>query len=627
MPDGRLDHLAAQLGWHGHRLFRHRLADPSGFAAAVVRHMAGAAEGPLQPRLSALRYKLRRDGFDEASVAECFGLYCAAGARWGNPPPSAQALGAAHQLLAGRIVEHAEPAGRIHALALAAAALAIHGTPVHVLAASIARAQRIAAALRPIFDTLGVSFACVAGVMSTQSREQAYRSAVVCSAHRDVATAYLQDRLQMAGRSRLLLDALSGEAARSGRERQLLLPGLRFALVDEADQVLLDDAYAPVTVSIEVDQSQERLLYEQAMELARAFAPEQDFTHDEQGMRLTETGAERLTRLVAPLGGVWGAREQREELVRMALGALHAMERGVDYQVIQGRVVFPKPDPASGEEVDDPDPVLVKFVELKEGCRLTGARDVLARISVPRFFRRYLNVAGMCADARGCERDYWELYNLKTTLAGQRTAAASCAPRIFRNIEAKRAAVIEAVLGRAANESVVVAVRAPREAQALLDALRTAGIPAGQVRGIMDDGDQAVLASLDHAGGVAVVLFPADCNVTRPGNHSVNTHLIVAELHDAGRQVARIGRAFGASSCEMLLALDEEGVAPAIGYLAAAISRVNDAGIAELPARQSRWIAGLAQQGVERARSLMRRDLILRDDYMSDLLAFSGRRE
>jgi preprotein translocase subunit SecA len=623
--EGPLDRFVTQVGWRLHGLLRRRLGDPSEFATVVEGHASGARAGSLAQRLPELRYRLRRAGFTPDLLAECFGLYCVALQRGGGAQPAPEVLAAARELVAGGIVEVADPAGRLQALALAAAARGIHGTPVHLLATSDFRAGRIAAELLASFEALGIGFGCVAPGMAPRARAAAYREPVVCATHRDVAIAYLQDRLRIGGRPRLLLRALDDDARQGGDSSGLILSGLNCALVEEADLVMLDDAYAPVTITVEADQSQERLLYEQALEFARACEPDADFVFDEHGMRLTEPGAARLERLVSPLGGVWGAKQRREELVATALAALHAYERGVDYAIERGRVVFPKPDPGSGD-AEEPDAVLRKLVELKEGCRLDGARDVIARISVPRFFRRYLHLAGVCADARGIEGDFWALYGLKATGAGAPAVHADCQARVFTSVDAKRAAVVAVVRERTADAAVVVAVRTPREAQALLGALQQAGHAVGLVRGRLDEEELAALARLHHPGGVALTLFPAECNILRDPARGARLHLVVAELHDAARHVTHIARAYAAQSCDMLVSLDEEGITSATGkFASAAAGAGGESG--ELSPQRSRRIARAAQRQLERARELTRRDLILRDEYMDSLLAFSGGRD
>src|SRR5690606_29742971 len=159
-----------------------------------------------------------------------------------------------------------------------------------------------------------------------------------------------------------------------------LLPGLECALVAQADAVMLDDAIQPLVIGTEADTSGERLLYDQAMELARGLSPGEHFVLEGDAIRLTEQALHSIERLLAPLGGVWALPERRETLVVRALRALHALRAGIDYRVEGGRVLFPQP---AAEEQDQPDEAaeeVKRLVEVKEGCRLSARRVILGRI-------------------------------------------------------------------------------------------------------------------------------------------------------------------------------------------------------------------------------------------------------
>ena len=312
--------------------------------------------------------------------------------------------------------------------------------------------------------------------------------------------------------------------------------GLHCALVDDADIVMLDDALAPAAIATEVDQSRERLLYEQALELARALKRDADFTVDQDGIRLTEPAARLLERLVTPLGGIWSARQRREELVGLALEALHLLERGVHYQVANGRVQFPERR-KDGEDAADADQEVQKLVEVKEGCRLGARRELLARLPMPRFFARYRHLGGACADARALESEFWELYSLKTWLAGERLSAPPPALRVFASGEARNAALVELLRAHAAaGRAVVLATRSAREAQAL----------------------QGMLQEAQVGGDVKLAVLPAVQSL--PAQRQAS--LVVAGLPDCRRHIELARRACGAGSAELLFALDEEAVAP-----------------------------------------------------------------
>ena len=425
----------------------------------------------------------------------------------------------------------------------------------------------------------------------------AYAGAIVCGAHREIAHDYLRDgshagRGQNALRSKLDQLAVAPHAS-------LLPNGLRCALVDDADVVMLDDAQAPLVLAVEADQSRERLMYEQAIELARTLVPDADFTLAEEGVRLAPPAAQRLESLVAPLGGIWSARQRREELIGAAVEALHCVERDVDYRVEGGRVLFPPPP--DGAEPAPEEAEFRKLVEVKEGCRLSARREVVARLSLPRFFGRYQALAGACADASGLEGEFWALYSLKTARAGLRPEPVGAAPRVFVTATAKRAAVVDAVRASAsAGRAVLVALRTPAEAQRVHGELTRAGVEA------------------------PITLFPVLDAAALAGAPKPLT-LLIAELPDAHRHVARVYRASGASACEMLLSLEDEAVGPRLPLSGAARLAARDSG--ELPAGVARWVVAAAQRATERACRSLRSEIAARERSLDDLLAFSGQRE
>jgi preprotein translocase subunit SecA len=625
-PEPFFDRLLANLGFRWHNAFARRLDEPAALAAEVERYAAQWAGSPLAPRLPELRYALRRDGLRARHVAECFGLYCAGQSKQGAVVPGPDALGAATVLLHGGIVELADASARREALGLAAATWAICGVPVHLLTVTDARARGAAEALRAPLTALGFSPGVIVQGMDARARQEAYSAPVVCGTQREIANDYLRDRSVLDNRPRSLARALQRASGDSGSGREPVLRGLHCALVEDADMLMLDDAHLQAVLTGDKIRTQERLIYEQALEFARALAQVRDYTLDSEGTRLTDAGAQRIGRLVGPLAGIWTARQRREGLIVLALDVVHRLRHGVDYQVEQGRVILPQQE---GEETAaEADQTVQRLIEVKEGCKLGSAPEVLARLSVPRFLRRYLRLAGTCADAGGCEGEFWGLYGLKTTLAGAAVPGPlRCPARLFRTASAKRTALLERVHAlSAAGSAVLIAARTPSEAQALSQVLDKASIVPGILRGTGGEAEQQALGRLNEPGGVALALHPAERNIARAAG-GTPVSVIVAELHDARRQVERIHRAFAADSCEMLLSLEDKAVAAQLGALAAAWARLGDAGAEELPAGQSQWLAGIAQRGIERSYAHVRQEVMSRDRQLDDQLAFSGKRE
>jgi hypothetical protein len=517
------DRFVAALGYRWHALLGRPLA--TGFAAQAEQHARSLRDGTSGSDVAGLRYALRRDGFNDELVARAIGFASARLAQRAAP----HVLGAAGVLVRGGIVQLADAAERRHALTLAALARALHGTPVHWLTSAPAKALAGAEALRAPLAQLGLP-----------------ADAVRCAPLREVAFDYLRDRLQLGVRGRPLRGAIERLAGDAPSVARLKLTGLHCALVEDADQLMLDDVLAPLVMTAESDLSGERMVYEQAAELARALAVGSDFDADDQGVRLTAEGARRLAQLCVLLGPVWSSRARREELVCAALAAQHL-------------------------------------------GRDAGRRsDVLLRMTVARFLGRYLHLSGVCADARGVEDDFWALYGLRTTRAGPAPLAFDCPVRVFRT-SAQRRAATTLLKGTA---PLLVALRTKEEAATMQ--------------------------------GIAVTLHPAQRSAQPPAGPP--PHLVFAELHDSRRHLAQVRDAYGAPSCEMLLAIEDKEVDKALGSLAKIALRL-DKFENELPPGVARRVAAAAQSGAERAQSRLRREIVARERQFDDLLAFSGRRD
>jgi preprotein translocase subunit SecA len=578
-PPGGLDRLLMRLDFAAHGLLHRRLAPPAPARAAA------ASAAPAR-ELARLRYELRRTGPEDTLLAECFALFGAAS-------PAARA--AAARLVRGGIVELFDDGERRRALELAAFVLALLRGPVHLVCATQVAAEAAAASLRERSSGIGLEVGCILPAATAEERRAAWRCPLVCVTAREAALDYLRDRSRFGGRPGGLRGALARLAdAASPAQEEPLLSGLHCALVAEADRVLLDDAHSPHAIARDVDVAEERLLYDQALELARTLRPDEDFAFGEEGARLSDTAADRIGALVAPLGGVWGARERREELLGLALEALHALQRDVDYQVDQGRVLFPPKPPQEAELSAERDAVLLKLVEAKEGCRFSARRELVARISTASFFGRYLHLAGACKDARGLAADFRALYSAKVYRAGERGAEAAAPRRLFVTAEAKRAAWLAAA--RAAPGAVKIAVRTPAAAR----------------------GVQAVLAGEGLDERASVVAAAED------GAPAAGATLLVVELQDARRHVAALLLAHGAARAQVVLSLEDEALAALLGPGWRLLARRCAGADGEVAAPWGGWIARLAERRAEAAQRLLRQDLAAREQHLRDLLAFSG---
>lgn len=595
---------------------------------AAIRQLAEHGRTtPLAEQRAALRYRLRRDGYSAARILEGLALGSLGFAAASLAAPTAIACAAAREQLRGSLVTVDAADDRLAALLLAVTAATLCGDPVHLLARSEVRASELARLLGASAKALGISVALVGNDMDFRAKREAYAADVVCSTVQAIGLDYLRDRLALGARQGRLATVASRLAGDLPAAERLLLRGLYWVFVEDAELVMIDDARLPLVISTEAAFPGERLLYEQALELARALAQDRDFVFAAGTPELTDDGRQRLARLVSPLGGVWAARNRSEELIGIALRALHEFQRDRDYRVLRGRVIFIPAAGAADEEPSEGDQILQRLTEIKEGCALTGRREVLGRVSVPRFLNRYLRLAGVCADPSATAAEFWSIYGRRLSGEARSRQQLPVRARVFVSAPDRLGALIRYVAGGVAGAySTMICVGTPAALQTLCAALAEAGLAAGVVRGSGDAADRQALAGLDSPGAVVLACYPAERNVSRVAS-TVPLHLLVPELREAPRQVAMLCRVYSAAQSELLLALDDETVeALTPGGVADWLRhRAGDDG--ELSVVSARWLARYLQTAMHREQSILRAELLSRDIYLAASLAFSGRQD
>jgi preprotein translocase subunit SecA len=593
--------------------------------------LAGAPDEALRARASDLRARLRREGIGElALAAEAFALVREAASRTlGLRHFDVQLIGG-WAMLNGMLAEMETGEGKTLTATLAAATAALAGRAVHVITVNDYLAERDAQWMRPVYETLGISVGCVRQGMDPASRRAAYGCEVAYCSNKEIAFDYLRDRRVLGGRPRAIamkMDALDG----AGAAPRLLLRGLQFAIVDEADSVLVDEARTPLILSAEANDRQQETLHAQALELARQLGDE-DYRLEDTGVEVTARGRERLEALGAPLPGVWRGPRRREQLVRQALSALHAFQRDKHYLVRDGKVMII--DENTGRLMPDRswEQGLHQLIEMKEGCKVTGRRETLARISYQRFFRRYLHLAGMTGTASEVAGELWAVYRLRvatvpTNRPGRRIRLRD---QVYGRSARKWRAVVASIQAlRAENRPVLVGTRSVAASETLAEALDEARIPYRLLNARQDKDEAEIVAAAGVAGCVTVATNMAgrgtDIKLGPGVAERGGLHVIATELNDSGRidrqLYGRCARQGDLGSCQAILAIEEDLVARFLP--AAARLRALD----RLPPWLGRLVFAAAQWRAERAYAKARRDLLDLDDYLGDILAFSGRGE
>ncbi|MBI1397369.1 MAG: prepilin peptidase [Betaproteobacteria bacterium] len=587
----------------------------------------------LRRAAMALRPMLRREGFTPALVARAFALIrAAAPATIGMRHFDVQLAGG-WVLLNGCVAEMETGEGKTLTATLAAATAALAGTPVHVVTVNDYLAQRDAEEMGPLYRALGLTIGCVTHHVPPHERRPQYECDITYCTNKDLAFDYLRDRLRLKGRPRPLRHVLS-RIAGDTRDTGLNLRGLHFAIVDEVDSVLVDEARTPLILSAETDSGALERVCREALELAAQLAEGTQFVleHQRTHVRITDAGRKRLGELVAGRRGVWAGPNRREELVRQALSALHLFRRDQQYLVADGKVQIV--DEFTGRVMPDRswERGLHQMIEVKEGCALTGQRETLARISYQRFFRRYIRLAGMTGTAKEISGELWSVYRLKVMRVPTRRPVQRRIGglQIFDTADDKWRAVLESVQREhTKGRPVLVGTRSVAASERLSALLTEAGLAHRLLNARQDREEADIVSDAGQPGRITVATNMAgrgtDIKLAPDSAAAGGLHVIVTELHEAGRidrqLFGRCARQGDPGTCEVFACYEDElisryaSLAPDIAGRAPGKDLTGPA------------LFRFAQRRAERIHAMIRQEVLEMDDYLGDLLAFAGRAE
>jgi preprotein translocase subunit SecA len=506
LADAWRDRLSALDGRRGRGaaldvLHRAQTIDQDGQPLDALR---SSAAGGRMPRLDALA------------------LACVAARRTLGLDPYPSQVQAAATMLDGGLAELATGEGKTLALALAAAAQALDGTPVHVVSVNDYLVERDAMGLAPLYQALGLSVGRISQSDDPARRRIAYRADVVYSTGRELMFDYLRDR--MAGIDHGGLEA-HAEALRDSAEAKPILRGLCCALIDEADSILIDEATLPCILAVPVS-AQEAAFTAEAIRLARLLWQGRDYLLDAQAgsVRLTDAGATRLRELTGVEGPdsdaslsenaqpdpeqvSWRLERIRHDRIGMALAALHCYQRDRDYLVHEGRIEIVDRHTgriASGRTWSRG---LHQMIEIKEGVELTAPHETASRIAAQQFFARYWRIGGLSATLREARHELASTYGLVVTPIAprHRSRRRDLGTRLFPTTESLHTAVLDRTRSLAADgRPVLVATRDVAESEQLAAALRAEGIEPTVLNARHDREEADIVAKAGIAGRVTI---------------------------------------------------------------------------------------------------------------------------
>ena len=641
--DTALDRLAANAAGTVRQFFHPGGLKFKRFASEVneqAKDLDQMDDLQLRRRIRVLRERLYSEGLQDESVALSFAIVREiASRRLGMRHYDTQLFGG-RIMLEGMLAEMETGEGKTLTATLPACTAALAGIPVHIVTVNDFLVQRDAQWMGPIYKALGLTVGTITEGMALEERRAAYASDITYCTNKQLVFDYLKDRLLLGQESRPLHLQIEGLYTARPKTSRLLLRGLCFAIVDEADSVLIDEARTPLIISNKGDTEQEESTYREAIEIARKLSSPLDFTirARDKHVELTDFGKAQLARLTKDVGGIWTGARRREELVCQALAALHLYQIDKQYLLKDGKVQII--DEYTGRVMPDRswEHGLHQMIETKEGYAVTGRQETLARISYQRFFRRYLRLAGMTGTAREVTKELWSVYRLSVVpVPTNRPLQRSSQPdQVYTTAYGRWHAVVRRIRElHQQGRPVLVGTRSVAASEHLCKLLSASLLPHQVLNARQDQEEAQIVAQAGQRGKITVATNMAGRGTDirlAPGVAELGgLQVLATERHDARRidrqLFGRAGRQGDCGSYQTILSFEDELISD---FYANALNRFIGRwlkGDQQVPRWLSAPIVKGAQLAAEYHHSRTRRDLLKLDDNLGDMLAFSGRKE
>ncbi|BGE83084.1 preprotein translocase subunit SecA [Staphylococcus petrasii] len=273
---------------------------------------------------------------------------------------------------------------------------ALAGRGVHVITVNEYLSSVQSEEMAELYEFLGLTVGLNLNSKSTTEKREAYAQDITYSTNNELGFDYLRDNMV------------------NYAEERVMRP-LHFAIIDEVDSILIDEARTPLIISGEAEKSTS--LYTQANVFAKMLKIEDDYKYDEKtkAVHLTEQGADKAERMFK-IDNLYDV--QNVEIIshiNTALKAHVTLQRDVDYMVVDGEVLIV--DQFTGRTMPGRrfSEGLHQAIEAKEGVKIQNESKTMASITFQNYFRMYNKLAGMTGTAKTEEEEFRNIYNMTVT--------------------------------------------------------------------------------------------------------------------------------------------------------------------------------------------------------------------
>jgi preprotein translocase subunit SecA len=442
----------------------------------------------LRDAALALRDRARAGAPVAELVAETFAVAREGSRRLlGLDPFDVQMVGAV-RLHEGHIIEMATGEGKTLVAAFPAIANALAGQGVHVLTVNDYLAGRDAAWMRPLYELFGLTVASIHQRDVKDERRRAYAADVTYATANEVGFDYLRDHLVFS-------------------HTDLMQRPFHFAVVDEVDSILIDEARIPLVIAGGVRSSGAHA--QQAAGIVRRLVRDRDFAFDEnrRNVVLTDAGVARVEELLGIPNLYDSSADEIHTSINVALYAEALLHRDADYVIKEGRIQLV--DEFKGRIADRrrwPDGIHTAL-EAKEALPLTNEGKILGSLTVRALMALYPRICGMTGTAATDAAELSATYGLRiTVIEPNRPSIRIDQPdAISADQEAKWRAVSNKIAElHAVGRPVLVGTRTVEESERLASQLDAAGIECNVLNARNDEAEAAIIAEAGDVGAVTI---------------------------------------------------------------------------------------------------------------------------
>jgi preprotein translocase subunit SecA len=450
----------------------------------------------------------------------------------------------------GKVAEMKTGEGKTLVATLAVYANALLGRGVHVVTVNDYLAKRDAEWMSPIYTFLGLTVGVIQHDLEPNDRRAAYNCDITYVTNNEVGFDYLRDNMAWA------LD-------------QMVQRELYFAIVDEVDSILIDEARTPLIISGQGQDATD--LYAKFAQLVPRLVKGEDFTVDEKAhaVPITEAGVAKVERML----GVTNLYDQRNlELTHQlnaALKAWNLFHNEQQYIVKDGEVVIVDEFTGRlmyGRRYSDG---IHQAIEAKEGLKVRSEDQTLATITFQNYFRLYEKLGGMTGTAKTEEREFRDIYGLDvvTMPTNRAIARRDVSDIVYKSEGAKFEAVVDEIVAEhEKGRPVLVGTRSIDKSEQLAMMLRRRGVQCNVLNAKYHEQEAQIIKDAGQRDAVTIATNMAGRGVDIKLGDGVQElgglHIIGTERHESRRidnQLrGRAGRQGDPGSTRFYISLEDE---------------------------------------------------------------------